>query len=468
MIALAGGQPDAHRAMGLLVGAAVGDALGAPFEFGLPGEYEQRFPEPIIGGIGEMVGGGDFGWAPGEFTDDTQMALALAESLVARGGFDPDDVWKRWRGWALTAVDIGSTTRTALGFDDWRDVSHPDPQRTAANGALMRVFPLALLPGSESEIRDIVLRQASLTHPHPAAGWGAWLGVVAMRAGLADHDPFADLEAALRTLPEEVAPRYREMLAADWTPDRKGPGNGSIWGCLAQAIWAVRGARDFEDAVVRAIQLGGDTDTVACVAGAIAGARGGMQEIPMRWATYVHGRLTDPAGPASYDLSRLQDLARRLIRKPAQPESPAETPAGPSEVAPGLHAANLEGATSAPTEWGVVSLCRTGDRFSGHPVRRQAYMVDREGHESNPVLAHAVTEAVDAVDAMLADGLSVVVHCRSGVSRTGLVLKAWKMRRDGVTERDAHEWLCARWPLYSDYRRPFIEVLRQLGQEWGQ
>jgi ADP-ribosyl-[dinitrogen reductase] hydrolase len=69
---------------------------------------------------------------------------------------------------------------------------------------------------------------------------------------------------------------------------------------------------------------------------------------------------------------------------------------------------------------------------------------------------------------MLADGLTVVVQCHRGRSRTGLVLKAWKMRRDGVTERDAHEWLRARWPLYSDYQATFIEVLRQLGQEWGQ
>ena len=114
MIALAGGQHDAHRAMGLLVGAAVGDALGAPFEFGLAGDYGRRFPEPVIGGIGEMVGGGHFDWAPGEFTDDTQMALALSESLVARGGFDPDDVWERWQTWASEADDIGSTTRTAL------------------------------------------------------------------------------------------------------------------------------------------------------------------------------------------------------------------------------------------------------------------------------------------------------------------------------------------------------------------
>ena len=68
-----------QRAMGALLGSAVGDALGAPFEFGPAGQYSAQFPQPVLGGAGEMIGGGSFGWAPAEFTDDTQMTLALAE-----------------------------------------------------------------------------------------------------------------------------------------------------------------------------------------------------------------------------------------------------------------------------------------------------------------------------------------------------------------------------------------------------
>ena len=75
-----------QRAVAALLGAAIGDALGAPFEFGPAGKYLEAFPEPVLTGTGEMTGGGAFDWAPGEFTDDTQMAVALAESLVACAG----------------------------------------------------------------------------------------------------------------------------------------------------------------------------------------------------------------------------------------------------------------------------------------------------------------------------------------------------------------------------------------------
>ena len=88
-----------QRVIGALCGSAVGDALGAPFEFGEAGAYSDRFPEPVIGGAGEMIGGGSFGWRPGEFTDDTQMALALGQSLIDRGGLDPEDAWERLQAW---------------------------------------------------------------------------------------------------------------------------------------------------------------------------------------------------------------------------------------------------------------------------------------------------------------------------------------------------------------------------------
>jgi hypothetical protein len=80
---------DRRRALGAILGGAIGDALGAPFEFGPAGAFGKRFPEPVLGGRGEMVGGGAFHWAPGEFTDDTQMAVILAESLLEHGGLDP-------------------------------------------------------------------------------------------------------------------------------------------------------------------------------------------------------------------------------------------------------------------------------------------------------------------------------------------------------------------------------------------
>ena len=92
-----------QRIIATIVGAAIGDALGAPFEFKPGGRYRERFPQPVLGGIGEMTGGGGFAWAPGEFTDDTQMAVVQARSLLACGGVDGADLFARFRSWMRTA-----------------------------------------------------------------------------------------------------------------------------------------------------------------------------------------------------------------------------------------------------------------------------------------------------------------------------------------------------------------------------
>ena len=103
-----------QRALGAVLGSAAGDALGAPFEFGSPGDYARRFPTPVTGGIGEQIGGG-IAWAPGEFTDDTQRAVIQARSLLACDGIDGADLFERFREWARTAKDVGNQTRSALG-----------------------------------------------------------------------------------------------------------------------------------------------------------------------------------------------------------------------------------------------------------------------------------------------------------------------------------------------------------------
>ena len=456
-------RAQVQRVIGLVVGAAIGDALGAPFEFDPAGRYRRRFPEPVLGGSGEMVGGGHFGWEPGEFTDDTQMALALAEAMLDVEGYDPDSVWRWFRAWALGARDIGSTTRSALWHADWRDVPR-GTGRGAGNGALMRAFVLAalLLDEPDEVARDIVLAQAALTHTDPAAGWGAWIAVAMCRAAIGGGDPFATLHAVVATLPADVHDGFAPLLAADWTPEQPHPSNGSVWGCLAEAAWALRTTTSFEDAVVAAVDLGGDTDTVACVTGALAGALYGVQTIPSRWATYVHGRLDTPAGPRTYTLADLQLLAQRLVGREPVVDTAPESPAGPLEVAPGLHAADLGGAAQAPTDWAVVSLCRTGSTFADHPVRRQVFLIDQPG-DHNHALAAAVDDAVRSIDAFLAEGRNVVVHCHGGRSRTGLVLKAWKMRTDGLDERAAHAWLADRWHRYHDHNETFVEMLRT---EW--
>ena len=455
---------DRQRAAGCVVGAAVGDALGAPFEFRPAGQYRLRFPEPVLGGAGEMIGGGSFAWAPGEFTDDTQMGMALAHALLEVNGWDPDVVWEWFRAWAHTAADIGITTATALGHNDWRDVPR-ESERGAGNGALMRAFPLAVkfLRHDIDTVRTVTLQQGALTHPDPAAGWGAWILVEMCRVAICGGDPFTALDGIVASLPEDQHARFSALLQADWTPDQPHVTNGSVWGCLAEAVWAVRSTSNFHDAVVAAVNLGDDTDTVACVAGALAGSIYGVQAIPSRWTTYVNGRLDTPDGKElRMRNSDLLALTRRLLGDGEPGEEPFERAAAPREVAPGLYASNFPGASRVPNDWAVVSLCRVGETFRDHPVRRQVYLIDREG-DHNAQLRVAVNDAVDAVDAFLTEGRKVVVHCHGGRSRTGLVLKAWKMRAEELNEREAHDWLTELWPLYDDYNRTFVEFLRD---EW--
>lgn len=308
------------RIVGVVVGAAVGDALGAPFEFQPRGTFSTRLSERRSDGIGDMIGGGVFAWAPGEFTDDTQMGVALGSSLLDRRGYDPDDLWRRWRAWAESARDVGTTTRHALDHEDWRDVAHPDPDRTAGNGALMRAFPVAIatLDTSREVARSIALHQSLLTHAHPAAAWGAWLGVAMMRAGVLGGDVLEALDDELALLVHRdpgTARRFVEMLAVDWRPedgDREGIGNGSVWGCIAQAVWSLRRFDTFADVVAATVDLGSDTDTVACVAGAIAGAREGASAIPIGWKEPLHGLIDTADGPEHYEPERLGPFALRL------------------------------------------------------------------------------------------------------------------------------------------------------------
>lgn len=123
-----------ERAVGAVLGSAVGDALGAPFEFGLPGVFHERFPD----GAGAMCGGG--GWDPGEATDDTQMAVLVGESLLDQGGLDLPDVFDRFRRWAASEPkDIGLQTEDVLTSGDPWDTAaalpSTSPCRASATGS---------------------------------------------------------------------------------------------------------------------------------------------------------------------------------------------------------------------------------------------------------------------------------------------------------------------------------------------
>ncbi len=140
---------DLDRVEGALVGSAVGDALGAPFEFGSPGAFSARFPNKTHGSMKEMCGGGPLGWEPGEFTDDTQMALLVGASLVENSGLDQADVFARFVAWVKAGPpDVGIQTRAVLRSGrPWDRAAAEHYRRTgraAGNGSLMRTTPAAI------------------------------------------------------------------------------------------------------------------------------------------------------------------------------------------------------------------------------------------------------------------------------------------------------------------------------------
>ncbi|MEU3727813.1 ADP-ribosylglycohydrolase family protein [Streptomyces sp. NPDC033538] len=275
-----------ERALGAVIGSAVGDALGAPFEFGPEGAFSARFPRPGQGG--EMCGGG--GWGPGEATDDTQMAVLVAESLLERGRLDLPDVFWRFRRWAAAdPKDIGLLTEAVLSSGDpWDTAAALHFQangRGAGNGALMRAAPSAVhfAPLGRDTTMDAARRLAALTHGDRAAWEGTAVFHELVRVALAGDDPLTALPGTLHAVHLDHRARYATVLAADWHPGLATEFNGAVWPCLGSAVWALRTTSSYEDAVRAAIDLGGDTDTVAAVTGALAGAVHGIAAVPTRW-----------------------------------------------------------------------------------------------------------------------------------------------------------------------------------------
>ncbi|MFC8272948.1 ADP-ribosylglycohydrolase family protein [Streptomyces sp. NPDC057271] len=277
------------RAVGAVLGSAVGDALGAPFEFGLPGVYRERFPSER----GEMCGGG--GWDPGEATDDTQMAVLVGESLLERGGLDLPDVFARFVAWAAAEPkDIGLQTEDVLGSGDpWDTAAARHFQvngRAAGNGSLMRASTSAVhfaAAGCEATMAA-ARRIAALTHGDEAAWEGTAVLHELVRVALLGDDPLSALPAALEAVAPAQRERWATVLAPGWHPDDATEFNGAVWPCLGSAVWALRTTGTFEEAMAAAIDLGGDTDTVAAVTGLLAGAVHGPAAIPSRWTDPLH------------------------------------------------------------------------------------------------------------------------------------------------------------------------------------
>jgi ADP-ribosylglycohydrolase len=297
------------RYRGCLLGLAVGDAVGTTLEFEPPGTFNP---------ISDMVGGGPFHLKPGEWTDDTSMALCLAESLIECGGFDPADQMERYVRWYRNGYlssngkcfDIGGTVRAALErFEGTGEpFSGSTNPRSAGNGSIMRLAPVPLFFAQDPE-RAIEMAGESSRTTHgtrTAVDACKYLGALIVGAlqGTGKEELLSPLYSPVpRYWETELLVGEIEEIARGSYKDRNPPqirGTGYVVQSLEAALWAFHRTENFREGCLAAVNLGEDADTTGAVYGQIAGAFYGYQGIPENWRDRV----------VHYDL--IDSLARKI------------------------------------------------------------------------------------------------------------------------------------------------------------
>lgn len=279
------------RAAGALLGLAVGDAFGTTLEFTPRDRY------PILT---QMMGGGPFRLAPGEWTDDTSMALALADVLARgrEGGGDLDErlLMERFLAWYENGAyshngrcfDIGMTVAGALSrFKKSGDplAGSTDPD-TAGNGSLMRLAPVAIRYWQDRpKMRDAAARQSHTTHG-AAEAVDACVACAELLADAIEGKPVAEVLAPRETT---GSASIAAIIAGSWRGKARGDirSSGYVVHSLEAALWSVGRSGTFEQAVIAAANLGEDADTTAAIAGQLAGALYGASGIPEHWRSQL-------------------------------------------------------------------------------------------------------------------------------------------------------------------------------------
>lgn len=442
---------DLDRCAGAMLGLAAGDALGAGYEFRAPPS-----------GDATMIGGGLGDWDPGEWTDDTQMAICIAEE-TATGALSTEKVAGRFLAWyGAGPKDIGMQTAAVLGgaraaaevagvSTRWYE-SHP--HNSAGNGSLMRTAPVALAGlGDDEALVRTATEVSALTHADPLATDACVLWCVAIdravRQGRLDG-----VMDGLELLPWDRARRWSGLVdeARAHPPGHFNP-NGFVVRAFQAALAAVwqtpvpddMPCRHLQDALQAAVKAGDDTDTVAAIAGSLLGARWGATAVPAGWKAILHGW----PGYRSADLVRLGVLSAKHghADRAGWPGAAdlttyyqSEWPAPPLVVAleedPGVVLANVYGVPETGADV-VVSLCRVGTEFPRAAVRVEVGLIDSDDPGDNPNLDFVLADLARSICGWRDQGKKVIVHCVQAERRTPAVGVAYLAERFAIPGQEA-------------------------------
>jgi ADP-ribosylglycohydrolase len=276
----------ADRAQGCLLGQVAGDSLGSLVEFKTPDAIRQLYPR----GVRDLVTGGVWRTLAGQPTDDSELALALARSIVRNGGYSVDHAFAAYRAWLRSdPFDVGNATRQALG------AGMPIGE-SQANGSLMRASPLGVYGWNRQDAAELARIDSALTHPNPVCREACAAYVSAIACAVAGGDARA---ACDRARAEARNPAVAETLARAATrpPDNFLHKQGWVLIALQNAFYQLLHAPSLEQGVIDTVHAGGDTDTNAAIAGALLGAVHGRAAIPPRWERAILACRPEPGRP---------------------------------------------------------------------------------------------------------------------------------------------------------------------------
>lgn len=440
------------RAAGVLLASAVGDALGAGYEFTHP------TPGAVIG----MVGGGAFDWAPGEWTDDTAMTVAVARVTATGADLNTtaglDAVAAGFADWyASRPKDIGNQTRAVLSARDttaagMSETARRITGRKGGNGSLMRTAAVGLAHLDDPDAcATAAARVGALTHDDARAVEACQLWSHAIRHAVL-CGTFDGVRGYLDRVGGDTADYWGPLLdlAETGTP-QDFSNNGWVVHALMTAWWAIthadhaRDGRHLAAALELAVRAGGDTDTTAAIAGALLGARWGASAVPAAWRRLLHGW----PGMNASDLVRLATLTANRGRDDRQgwpsvdrvDYSSWATGHGPVRHPhdDGVWLGGYDAAFSGGYD-AVISLCRMGSEAldAEHIV---FWLID-EGLDRNPNLDFVLDDAANTIRTLRATGKTVLLHCVEGRSRTPSVAARYSLLlgRDPGDVLDTMTW----------------------------